>query len=199
NDLAFEIDSLRPRPTPEPEPEVAAPEPRQARAAPETEPAAEAPAPARREAVDPVRAPYDGFEEAFAANRLLTPTGSSAKHFLDVMIALDQDHELTRDALSRLSSELLTRANAAIIELDAAAAETWLDEAGRLGVNTAAVGDARERLKRRMIAAESARLVPVSELDMERYVQPVFPARALERAFEGWVDVEFTVGRDGST
>src|SRR5690606_41422108 len=67
------------------------------------------------------------------------------------------------------------------------------------GGNAVRIADARERLGRGLIDAESARVVPVSELEMKRYVPPTFPARALERAFEGWVDVEFSVGPDGST
>ncbi len=206
NDLAFRIDALRPAPAPTPEPrelraERDTDETERARAAAPQAPAPAAPAePAREEpAVDPIRAPYARFGEALAANRLLTPIGSSARYFLDMMITLDADHELTREALNRFSSELLTRANAAILELDAAAAETWLDEASRLGVNDAAVADARDRLRRRLIDAESARRVPVSALAIAHYVPPQFPARALERALEGWVDVEFTVRRDGTT
>lgn len=202
NDLAFRIEALRPAPEPveqaraEPEPEPE-PAPAQASAAPAEAPA---PPPAREEpAVDPILEPHARFGEALAASRLLTPVGASAKHFLDAMRAIDADHELTLDALNRFSAELLTRANAAIIELDSAAAETWLDEAARLGVNDSLVVDARERLRRRLIDAESARRVPASALVVEHYVAPVFPARALERAFEGWVDVEFTVGRNGAT
>src|SRR5690606_42025325 len=90
-------------------------------------------APARRRAaetrpVEPIREPPARFGAALAASRLLTPVGASAKHFLAAMRAIDADHELTLDALNRFSAELLTRANAAIIELDSAAAETWLDE-----------------------------------------------------------------------
>lgn len=212
NDLAFKIESLRPaRVLPADESQARTAElddERPARAEPAdrdggrtaAEPSPAAPPPAPEPAapqVDPVLAPYSGFGEALARNRLLTPTGSSAKHFLDAMIAIDPNHEMTRDAISRFSEELLARANAAIIELDAAAAETWLEEAGRLGVNAVPVADARERLRRRLIEAETARRVPVSALELTHYVPPSFPPRALERSFEGWVDLEFTVGRDG--
>jgi len=207
NDLAFRIEALRPAPTPPPEPQEAraarsSDEPRQTRA-PEPQPAPAAPpsAPPQPEErrVDPVLAPYERFGEALAANRLLTPTGSSARYYLDMMLTLDADHEVTREALNRFSSELLSRANAAILELDQVAAETWLDEADRLGVNEDAVADARDRLRRRLIDAESARRVPVSALVIQHYVPPEFPPRALERGLEGWVDVEFTVRRDGTT
>lgn len=205
NDLAFRIDSLRPQPAPQPDvrqaraetPTIERPARTEPAPAPTPEPAPAAAAP--QPAVDPLLAPYQRFGEALASNRLLTPLGASAKHYLDTMIGIDANHANTLDALKRFSDELLSRANAAIIELDAAAAGTWLDEAERLGVNAVQVADARERLRRRLIDVESARRVPVSALEVVRYVPPTFPARALERAFEGWVDLEFTVARDGTT
>jgi protein TonB len=41
--------------------------------------------------------------------------------------------------------------------------------------------------------------VPASALKIATYVVPEFPERALDRNFEGWVDVEFTAGIDGRT
>ena len=46
---------------------------------------------------------------------------------------------------------------------------------------------------------EIAKPVPASALKITTYVAPSYPARANERAQEGWVDVEFTVGTDGKT
>lgn len=195
NDLAFTIDELRPDPEPEPIEARAEPE------ADEAEPA-QAPAPvARRDVpkVDPLLAAHESFSDALTQNHLLTPADSSAKHFLDLMIELDADHELTQEAKLRFSDELLLRASAAIVELDAPAAETWLDEAERLGVGLDSVALSRERLRSRLIQVESERLVPVSALVIERYVPPSYPKRALERSLEGWVDIEFIVTPDGTT
>ena len=195
NDLMMRIDSLRPKPVPAP----FAQEPRTEPPSPGAEVVAAAPAEEPTPPVDPLLEPHLRFGAALTSNRLLTPLGASAKHALETLIGLDPDHQLTRDALQRFSSALLARADSAIAELDAAAAETWLDEAARLDLNAGAVADARARLHRRLIETESTRRVPMSALVLEHYVPPNFPARALERSFEGWVDLDFTVGRDGST
>lgn len=39
--------------------------------------------------------------------------------------------------------------------------------------------------------------VPVSELQFKRYVEPKYPRSAFNRSVNGWVDLEFTVSRDG--
>jgi protein TonB len=40
--------------------------------------------------------------------------------------------------------------------------------------------------------------VSASELTRTRYTQPAFPMLARERGIDGWVDLQFTVRRDGT-
>ena len=47
-------------------------------------------------------------------------------------------------------------------------------------------------------AAESEVIAPVSSLTRTRYVAPKYPRMAQRRNQSGWVDVVFTVSRDGS-
>jgi TonB family protein len=204
NDLAFRIDSLAPRTPPHDEAEaeaagVAAPQP----AAPPAPAASPVPVPAspRRPEprIDPVLAAHERFVAALEANQLLTPAEESAKHHLAELVRVDAEHELTRQAQARLFGELLARAHAAIDAMDAAAANTWIDEAEHLAVDAARIVAARSSLRGQLLAAERARRVPASALSVERYTPPQYPQRALERGLEGWVDIEFTVGADGAT
>lgn len=201
NDLAFRIDELAPRPIPEPirtptEPTVveqaeepeAEPEPEQVAVEEDPEPE-----------VDPVIAPHEAFTAALAQNRLLTPVDGSAKYYVNVLSSIDAEHELTRQARAQLSAEFLARAERAAASDDTEAAMTWIDEADLLGLDSAAVAAARQTLRKRMIEIESARRVPASALAVVEYQPPVYPVRALERELNGWVDIEFTVARDGST
>jgi TonB family protein len=205
NDLAIRLNELAPRrpsqaaetesiPT-EPADDVSAPEAvaeRRDAPAPEPPPAARAAEPA----ADPMAAPHAAFMAALEQNRLLTPTNASAKHFVDVLSSIDPEHELTEDATSRLFAELVARADHALDTNDTDAASTWLDEAERLGDATE---DVRSRLRGQLIAIESARRLPASALTIVSYTAPVYPIRALERQLNGWVDLEFTVARDGTT
>jgi protein TonB len=61
------------------------------------------------------------------------------------------------------------------------------------------VRKARSALTEQVIAMEAAKPVSASALKITTYVAPTYPSRASERALEGWVDIEFTVGTDGKT
>ncbi len=203
NDLAMRIDMLSRRAAAaarpvevvedEPEPSPATPEPEQVAAA---EPA---PEPEAEPEVDPILAPHAAFVAAMTENQLLTPVGESAKDWLRAMRNIDPSNELTRQSSSRLFDAFVYRARQAIAEMDTASAETWIDEAEALAVDGETVATVRGELRARLIEAESARRVPASSLEIVTYAPPEYPVRALERAIDGWVDVEFVVGRDGTT
>lgn len=142
---------------------------------------------------------FAAFEAALAANRLLTPLDDSAKHYAAELAALSADHERTRYAREALEQAFLDRAAEALAALDTTAASTWIDEAERLGLDGARVAAARSAVGERLAAMEAARPLPASELSIVHYVAPEYPARALARGIEGWVDIEFVVGTDGAT
>jgi TonB family protein len=157
-------------------------------------------APAPRPQVDPIAEANAAYEKALAEGRLLTPAEQSAKHYVGVLNRLAVDHELSKGARTSLSLEFLSRAAQSIEALDPEAAGIWIDEAeALLGATDEGVRKARSALTEQLIAMESAKPVPASALKLATYVAPVFPQRATERNLEGWVDIEFTVGRDGRT
>lgn len=178
-----------------PEPELA----RVTRADAEAE-SAPAPAPPPKPQVDPVAEASRMFQDALAEGRLLTPPEQNAKHFVSELNRLSVDHELAKSARTSLSLEFLSRAAQSIEALDPEAAGIWIDEAeALLGATDDGVRQARAALTEQLIAMEIAKPVPASALKITTYVAPSYPARANERAQEGWVDVEFTVGTDGKT
>lgn len=150
-------------------------------------------------AIDPLVVANQAFEQAMAASRLLTPSEQSAKHFVEVLVAANPNHDLTRKARERLSNEFLSRATQSLEALDIEAAGIWIDEAEALGVDANGVRKARSGLTDQQIALESAKPLPASALKIATYVAPVYPERANERRLEGWVDVEFTILPDGTT
>ena len=158
----------------------------------------ETPAPAKP-AADPIVEAVAAFDKAMAASRLLTPTDQSAKHFVEILIAINPGHEATRRAQQRLTSEFLSRATQSLEGLDTEAARIWIDEAEGVGADPNGVRTARNSLTDQLISMESAKPMPASALKIATYVAPEYPQRALERHIQGWVDVEFTVAMDGST
>ncbi|HEX6999731.1 MAG TPA: TonB family protein [Gammaproteobacteria bacterium] len=201
HDGALALASSLPAPQPEPEAQVA-----RARPAPPPEPeepAVEQPAPAPRAPEppppDPLVTNFEAFEQAMAANRLLTPLDESAKHYANQLYALDPNHVNTRLARERLSREFLSRSRQALEALDTDAATTWIDEAELLGADPSGVEAAREAVVDKLAEMEAARPLPASELKVTNYVAPEYPERAAARGLEGWVDIEFTVAADGTT
>jgi TonB family protein len=166
---------------------------------PKVAPVEVASAASAKPAVDPLVEANQGFEQAMAASRLLTPADQSAKHFVEVLVHANPNHDLTRKARERLSREFLSRATQSLEALDVEAAGIWIDEAEAIGVDANGVRSARSALTDQQIALESAKPLPASALKLATYVAPVYPARANERRIEGWVDVEFTIMPDGST
>ncbi len=157
------------------------------------------PAAPAKPAVDPLVQASDQFNGAMSAGRLLTPVDTSAKHYLNVLIATSRDNELTQRARQSLSRELLSRASQSIEALDDEGAAVWINEAESVGADADGVRKARNVLTERQVARESAKPVPASSMKVVTYVAPVYPARALDRGLQGWVDLEFTVGTDGKT
>jgi len=158
-----------------------------------------APAAPVKPAVDPLVQASDQFNAAMSAGRLLTPVDSSAKHYLTVLIATNRDSELTQRARQMLARELLSRASQSIEALDDEGAAVWINEAESVGADADGVRKARNVLTERLVARESAKPIPASSMKVITYVAPVYPARALDRNMQGWVDLEFTVGTDGKT
>jgi TonB family protein len=158
-----------------------------------------APAAPAKPTVDPLVQASDQFNAAMAAGRLLTPVDTSAKHYLSVLIATNRESELTQRARQSLSRELLSRASQSIEALDDEGAAVWINEAESVGADADGVRKARNVLTERQVARESAKPIPASSMKVVTYVAPVYPARALDRGLQGWVDLEFTVGTDGKT
>ncbi len=168
-----------------------------------------APAPAPKlakvePAPQPAPRPRDGFADAaeafdaaLAAGRLLAPEDASARHYFLQMDALKPADPRTAAARKTLTALLLARADEAIDAVDTVGADVWLTQAEELGADQLLTEAARLQLDQRIIARDAARPIPVSELTLLRYVPPRYPSRAVDRDIEGWVDVEFTVGKEG--
>jgi TonB family protein len=204
-DLADRLDAMMPKLAPPPVPVAAQPPDPEIRAtappAPAPPPAAEQPReqPRRESRPDPIVAAHEAFEQAMRENRLLAPAADSARHHVETMLAAQPEHELTRRDRELLVTELLARSTQALEALDTEAARTWIDEAEHLAADPIAVATARGALIDRLIAMESAKTLPASALAVVDYVAPVYPRIAATRELEGWVDLEFTVERNGST
>jgi len=139
------------------------------------------------------------FETAIAGNYLLTPTQDSAKYYVGVMTARSPDDERTRQARQLLFEEFIGRATETIESQDTQAAQTWIEEAAALDVDSMRVSETDASLTALLIEMESLKPTPTSSLEAVEFVAASYPARAATRGIEGWVDIEFVVKLDGTT
>jgi TonB family protein len=151
------------------------------------------------ETVDPIPDMHDAFLNAMAQNAVLRPAGTSAIDIVNDMLATASDHELTIAARDMLVTEMLDRSAQSLEALDVRAAQTWIDSAATLSVDSAQVDRAQDRLTQHLIDAESQQMLPASDLNQVRFVAAEFPRIALDRGIEGWVELEFVVSPTGET
>ncbi len=196
-ELTAKIDKLAPKPAPPPARPSKAARAHAAEAAADTP--AKAAAPPAKPPVDYLAEADDGFLAAMADNRLLTPADSSAKHYLGLLTSLAPEDKRTQNDRKTFFAKLLARADESLQSSDTDAASTWIDEAESLGVDATAVAAKRQKLTDELVKIESARRLPRSEFKVVSYTPPTFPQLALQKGISGWVDVEFTVTKTGTT
>jgi TonB family protein len=140
------------------------------------------------------------FVAALAANRLLQPANDNARSYLLALINTDGSNPAVASGRQSLGNAYVSEVRGAVARNDLAAAETWLNEARTIGFSgealataTADVAAAREKSVQRS--------TPVGENPLQRieYVAPKFPSTVRNRGITGWVELEFTILKDGST
>jgi TonB family protein len=98
-----------------------------------------------------------------------------------------------------LAEKLLVKSRAGLAADDLESAKRWLraadSAAGRSIEGTSIAADiaAREEKKKR-----DKDVIGVAALKRLKFVEPVYPAKAMENKIAGWVDLEFLLLRDGS-
>jgi TonB family protein len=144
--------------------------------------------------------------QRIAQGRLIEPKGDSAVHYLDLLRADDPQFEGLADTSQLLATRALAETRAAIAANDADRADAFLRVATDAGGPAAEISDLSAKAMTLRVARPAASsskpeptVVPENTLKRTYFIAPNYPARARERETEGWVDLEFTVTRDGVT
>ena len=114
------------------------------------------------------------------------------------MREIDPMHSMTRDAEQQLFDTFIMRYESAFDALDTAAALEWLAEADRMSVDGTRIATERQALVDFISARAASEVIPASQLESTNYVSPSYPIMAQRRGVDGWVDIEFVLGVDGS-
>jgi TonB family protein len=142
--------------------------------------------------------------QRIAQNRLLEPAGDSARHYVDLLRAADPNLEGLADTSVLFATRALdeSRKFAAAGNLDRA--DAFLRAAADAGAPASEIAAITQQLTTSRIARPAAAppapaVLPEKDMRRTKFVAPSYPDRAREREIEGWVDLEFTVNKDGTT
>ena len=137
--------------------------------------------------------------QRIAQDRLLEPAEDSAQFWLGKLRDLDAGNAAVVETSQLLGEKLLGKARAALASDDFDATTRWLraaDATAGRSADSAALA-AELALRQEKLRRDKA-VVGVSALKRIRFIEPSYPAAAETQKISGWVDMEFTVLKDGS-
>jgi protein TonB len=140
------------------------------------------------------------FNQRLTEGRLIEPATDSAKFYLTQLLEQDPANPATQLARRAYGQRVLREAHSALKAGDFAATGSWLAEARAAAADASDIGGVQAALDVAQAQAPAQPLAVVNESSLSRthYVAPKFPDVARQRGIDGWVDVEFTVGSDGT-
>ncbi len=138
--------------------------------------------------------------QRIAQGRLLEPASDSAMHYVDLLRAAAPDYPGLAETRALLGDRLLAEARGLAGEGRLDEAATRLADAEAAGAAAGTVAQVRVQLDgARAQLAAAASVLPESSLRRLARTPAEYPARAASRGVEGWVEVQFTVLKDGTT
>jgi protein TonB len=137
--------------------------------------------------------------ERLQQDRLIEPANDSAKYYLLSLRALDPAFAGLNTATQDFTGKSLAKARRALNLGQFEAAKTWLDGAAAMGASSGDAAAVKSELDAAIHAQTDAQsVVGATTLRRLNTVEPEYPLEAARSRIEGWVDLEFTVNRDGS-
>jgi TonB family protein len=143
--------------------------------------------------------------QRIAQGRLIEPKGDSAQHYVDLLRAADPQFEGLADTRALLATRSLAEARTAMGANNLDRADAYVRAAADAGAPAAEVADLNAKIMSMRVVKPAAAPAPeptiIAEDKLKRtyFMAPNYPPRAQERGTEGWVDLEFTVTKDGTT
>jgi TonB family protein len=143
--------------------------------------------------------------QRIAQGRLLEPKTDSAKHYIDLLSAANPQFEGLADTRTLLAGRALAESRTALGANNLDRADLFARAAADAGAPAAEVADLNGKIMAQRVMRPAAAAAPeptvISENRLRRtfFMAPTYPARARERGTEGWVDIEYTVTKDGTT
>ena len=131
-----------------------------------------------------------------AQGKLTDPDNDSAYFYVAQLRAADPKNAGLAQISGSLQSQILDRARASVEAGDIDKAEALLQKAGTLG-NSPDLDAMNDRIRQRRAGGDLLQM-PEQSLTRLSKLNVEYPPRALQSNIEGWVEIAYTVGADGS-
>jgi TonB family protein len=139
------------------------------------------------------------FDQRLQQGHLVDPASDSAKFYLAQLMKEDAANPATQIKKNAYAARVLEEAQSSLHAQDFAATRGWLGEAHDAGADATQIGTLEAALAAAQDAAAQANsYLNEGSLTRTHYIAPRFPDTARQRGIEGWVDLQFVVGTDGS-
>jgi TonB family protein len=135
-------------------------------------------------------------QSRLAQGKLTDPDNDSALFYVTQLRAADPKNSGLAQIIVALQSQILDRARAALDAGDADKAEALAQKAGSLGASSDL--DAMNDKIRQRRAGGDVLQMPEQSLTRLNKLDVEYPVKALRSNVEGWVELSYTVGPDGS-
>ena len=135
-------------------------------------------------------------QSRLAQGKLTDPDNDSALFYVNQLRAADPKNGGLAQIIATLQSQILDRARASLDAGDTDKAEALMQKASSLGASSD-LDAVNDRIRQRRAGGDVLQM-PEQSLTRLNKLDIQYPARALATNIEGWVELSYTVGPDGS-
>jgi TonB family protein len=135
-------------------------------------------------------------QSRLALGRLTDPDNDNALYYVNQQRAADSKAPGLAQIMTTLQAQILDRARAALDAGDMEKSEALLQKAGTLGASSD-LDAVNDRIRQKKAGGDVLQM-PEQTLTRRNKLDVQYPPRALQANVEGWVEIGYTVGPDGS-
>jgi TonB family protein len=135
-------------------------------------------------------------QSRLAQGKLTDPDNDSALFYVNQLRAADPKNSGLAQIIATLQAQILDRARASLDAGDTDKAEALVQKAGSLGASSD-LDAVNDKIRQRRAGGDVLQM-PEQSLTRLNKLDIQYPARALATNIEGWVELSYTVGPDGS-
>jgi TonB family protein len=132
-----------------------------------------------------------------AQGKLTEPDHDSALYYLNQLRSADPKNSSLAQLAVAVQSQILDRANAALVGGDMEKAEAFAQLAAEVG-GSSDLDAFNEKLRQRIAMVGNLPQVPESTLTRTNKLDVQYPSRAMQDNVEGWVELGYSVAANGS-